>query len=157
MIIKGLLDEDFVQYKKPSMTILFPSCSFKCEKEYGEKVCQNSTLSVSKEIAIDTVDIVNRYIDNPITQAIVCSGLEPFDSWNELYQLVANFRKVTVDDIVIYSGYNRNEIEDKIKQLAQFENIVIKYGRFVPIQKKHYDETLGVYLASDGQYAEKIS
>lgn len=157
MIIKGLIDEDFVQYKKPSMTILFPSCSFKCEKECGEKVCQNSTLSVAKEISIDTMSLVNRYINNSISQAIVCSGLEPFDSWNDLYQLISNFRKVTDDDIIIYSGYNREEIEDKIKHLVQFKNIFIKYGRFVPMQKKHYDETLGVYLASDGQYAEKIS
>lgn len=157
MIIKGLIDEDFVQYKKPSMTILFPSCSFKCEKECGEKVCQNSTLSVAKEISIDTMSLVNRYINNSISQAIVCSGLEPFDSWNDLYQLISNFRKVTDDDIIIYSGYNREEIEDKIKHLIKFKNIFIKYGRFVPMQKKHYDETLGVYLASDGQYAEKIS
>ena len=35
--------------------------------------------------------------------------------------------------------------------------IIIKYGRFIPNQQKHYDEILGVYLASDNQYAEKIS
>jgi len=35
MIIKGLIDEDFVNYKKPSMTIMMPYCTFKCDKEYG--------------------------------------------------------------------------------------------------------------------------
>ena len=44
MVIKGIIDEDFVNYKKPSMTIEFPYCSFKCDKECGQQVCQNSAL-----------------------------------------------------------------------------------------------------------------
>ena len=32
MIIKGLIDEDFINYKKPSMVIEFPYCNFKCDK-----------------------------------------------------------------------------------------------------------------------------
>ena len=47
MIVKNILDEDFVNYKKPSMLIAFPSCSFKCERDCGKRVCQNSTLAVS--------------------------------------------------------------------------------------------------------------
>ena len=39
MLIKGIIDEDFLNYKKPSMVIAFPHCSFKCEKELGKKVC----------------------------------------------------------------------------------------------------------------------
>ena len=34
MIIKQLIDEDFVNYKVPSMFIAFPRCTFKCEKEW---------------------------------------------------------------------------------------------------------------------------
>ena len=37
------------------------------------------------------------------------------------------------------------------------ENIIIKYGRFIPDQQPHYDEILGVNLASSNQGAEKIS
>jgi len=37
------------------------------------------------------------------------------------------------------------------------KNIIIKYGRFIPDKEKHYDEVLGIYLASDNQYAERIS
>ena len=37
MRIKFLVDEDFVNYKKPSMFIGFPSCTWKCEKECGQK------------------------------------------------------------------------------------------------------------------------
>ena len=37
-----------------------------------------------------------------------------------------------------------------------FDNIIIKYGRFIPGQEKHYDKILGVYLASNNQYAERL-
>lgn len=39
MLIKNLIEEDFVNYKKPSMVVLFPNCSFKCDKECGRPVC----------------------------------------------------------------------------------------------------------------------
>ena len=52
MKIKGLIDEDWVNYKKPSMYIAFPRCSFKCDKECGRQVCQNSALANEKNIEI---------------------------------------------------------------------------------------------------------
>jgi len=157
MRIKGLKDEDFVNYRKPSMFIGFPSCSWKCEKECGEKVCQNGTLATSPDITIGVKSIVNRYINNPITSSIVCGGLEPFDAWDDLYQLIVYMRVSTQDDIVIYTGYYKEEIEEYINELKAFRNIIIKFGRYIPNQEKHYDEILGVYLASNNQYAEKIS
>ena len=84
MIIKQLVDEDFVNYKKPSMFIAFPSCTFKCEKECGQKMCQNSSLVKSPNLNISISSLVERYMNNPITKAVVCGGLEPFDSWEEL-------------------------------------------------------------------------
>ena len=157
MLIKQLLDEDFVNYKKSSMFIGFPKCSWKCDKEYGMQVCQNGTLatSISKEIGVKT--ILNRYINNSITSAICCGGLEPFDTWNDLYELITNIRILTQDDIVIYTGYYKEEIKEYIDKLKVFPNIIIKFGRYIPSQEKHYDEVLGVYLASDNQYAERIS
>lgn len=157
MIIKQLLNEDFVNYRKPSMFIGFPSCSWKCEKECGKKVCQNGTLATSPDITIGVKSIVNRYINNPITSSIICGGLEPFDTWNDLYQLIVYMRVSTQDDIVIYTGYYKEEIEEYINELKTFRNIIIKFGRYIPNQEKHYDEVLGVYLASNNQYAEKIS
>lgn len=157
MIIKQLLDEDFVNYKKPSMFIGFPNCYWKCDIECGMQVCQNSALatSISKNIGVKT--IVSRYINNPITSSIVCGGLEPFDTWDDLYELVTYIRISTQDDIVIYTGYYREEIEEYIEKLKAFPNIIIKFGRYLPDQEKHYDEILGIYLASDNQYAERIS
>ena len=45
----------------------------------------------------------------------------------------------------------------KINILKQYPNIIIKFGRFKPNQKSHYDDVLGVNLISDNQYGEKIS
>lgn len=157
MIIKGIQEEDFINYKKPSMFISFSSCTWKCEKECGKKVCQNGTLATTQNINIGVKTIVNKYINNPITKSIVCGGLEPFDTFDDLLQLIAYLRVSTDDDIVIYTGYYKEEITDRITLLSKYKNIVIKYGRYIPNQEKHYDEVLGVYLASSNQYAERIS
>ena len=167
MKIKGLIDEDFVNYKKPSMYIAFPKCSFKCDKECGRAICQNSALIKEKDIEIDIEYIVKRYLDNSITKAIVCSGLEPFDTADDLFKTIYTFRKYTKDPIIIYTGYTKDELENGktnianklIKTIYQLiieqENIIIKYGRFIPNSKTKYNDILGVILASDNQFVEK--
>lgn len=154
MIIKGLISEDFVNYKKVSMTIMFPYCiGFKCGAEY----CQNSPLAKSQNIELSIEDVVNRYINNSITESVVMQGLEPLDSWDDLLKLVNELRKRTQDDIVIYTGYNKDEVKEKINELKQYKNIVVKFGRFLCNDKPRFDDVLGVTLASSNQYAEKIS
>lgn len=154
--IKGLIDEDFVNYKKTSMTIMFPRCSFKC----GFELCQNYALDRESDIQITLSSLYERYASNPISHAIVLQGLEPMDSWDDVLLLLEYFRfeKQCQDDIVIYTGYTENEISDKIEAIKLcFHNVVIKFGRYVPNQQPHYDEVLGVKLASDNQYAKRIS
>lgn len=158
MRLKGITDEDFLQYKKPSMFIITSFCTFKCEKECPECHCQNSPLALAKYEEINDDSIVKRYINNPITSAIVFGGLEPLDQFDELIVLISKFRNFTFDDIVIYTGYNKEEISDKVTYLANsFKNIIIKFGRFVPNDASIYDEVLGITLASKNQYGEKIS
>lgn len=157
MLIKGIIDEDFINYKKPCMVIEFPYCSFKCDKECGKQVCQNGALANSPNIDIERMDLINRYLKNDITQSIVMQGLEPFDSWDDLISFIFLFRCYTNDDIVIYTGYNLSELEEKVELLSYFDNIIIKFGRYIPNQQAHYDDILGVNLASDNQYAIKIS
>lgn len=159
MYLKGLVDEDFVNYKKTSLFLIFPYCSFKCDKEAKTTCCQNSSLASAPIIAIEEKNIIDRYVTNPITNAIVCGGLEPFDSFEELFNLIKSFRLTTNDDIVIYTGYKKEECEQNgwIKRLSEFKNIIIKFGRFIPNSDSHYDEILGVKLNSKNQYAEKIS
>ena len=176
MIIKGLIDEDFVNYKKPSMVIEMPYCSFKCDKEYGKQICQNSALAQAPNIEISTVKLIERYINNPITKAVVFQGLEPFDSYPEVWDFIYTLRTFynCDDDIVIYTGYNENEkiFTDKcfevsgkkinlLEHLSRYKNIIIKFGRYNPkkgieFKPLKFDEVLGVYLASRNQYAKKI-
>jgi anaerobic ribonucleoside-triphosphate reductase activating protein len=157
MKIKGIVFEDFLNYKKPSLFIIFPYCNFKCDKDCGLKVCQNSSLVKEKEIEYSIDKIVNNYIENDITKAIVCGGLEPMDSFDDLKELVGALRIKTNDDIVIYTGYREEEIEDKANDLKQFANIIIKFGRYIPNDKEYYNDILGINLASRNQYAKKIS
>ena len=152
--LHGIISEDFINYKKPSMVLEFPFCSLKC----GE-VCQNSPLLKETPSDYDVDLIITNYINNPITEAVVMQGMEPFDSFNEMLIFIQllRIREKNNDDIVIYTGYNADEIADKTTTLKKYKNIIVKFGRFIPNQKLHEDYILGVKLASDNQYAERIS
>lgn len=175
MIIKGIIDEDFINYKKPSMTIEMPYCTFKCDREYGQQVCQNSELAHAPNISISIEKLVNRYLKNPITKAVVFQGLEPLDSFDEVLCFIKELRQSDLndDDIIIYTGYTEDELKNKYSRycgidqdyltiLSNFKNIIIKFGRFNPkkginFKPLKFDEILGVYLASRNQYAKRIS
>lgn len=155
MLIKTLIDEDFSNYKKPAMFICAPRCNMKC----GEELCQNSPWLKQPDIDMNFRRLVERYLDNNLTHAIVFGGLDPIDTFSDLWYFLAILRNSyrCNDDVVIYTGYTKCEIADKVKILKEFPNIIIKYGRYIPNQQPHYDEVLGVNLASNNQYAEKIS
>ena len=160
MKLKNIVLEDFVNYKTPSMFLITSFCDFKCchEGNFDESVCQNNPLVQQKTKDISLEYLYNSYINNPITKAIVVGGLEPFLQFRELYDLIKYFRdNGCEDDFVIYTGYYKEEIIPEIETLKEFHNIIIKFGRYKPNEKEHYDEILGVKLASNNQYAEKIS
>ena len=157
MILKGIIDIDLINYKKASMTLEFPYCNFKCDRDCGMQVCQNSKLATAPDIEISNKEIIDKYLANPVTQAIVMQGLEPFNSACDLYSFIREFRKVSDDDIVIYTGFEEEEIYLYVDPLKYYKNIIIKFGRFVPNDTPHYDNTLGVNLASGNQYARKVS
>lgn len=153
MKVKGVIDEDFVNYKQCSMFIAFPTCKWKC----GRGLCQNSSLALSPDIEIDPLVLVDRFINNPLTDAIVCGGLEPMDSFRELCLFLKYLRYKSDAAVVIYTGYERPEIKHEIMYLETVPNIIVKFGRYRPNQTSHFDEVLGVYLQSDNQYGEVIS
>ena len=166
MIVKDINECDLVNYKEPAMFIGFPCCTFKCDKECGRQVCQNSDLANSPNIEIGITEIIDRYYSNPITSAVICGGLEPFDSYGDLTELLsllcagATIYNKSLPTVVIYTGYTKQEIEDKVAAYKIFVKagmqIIIKYGRFIPDQESHYDEVLRVTLASPNQYAERL-
>ena len=162
MYIKNLVDEDFVNYKVASMFIGCHSCSFKCDKLSGRQVCQNGTLANSPDIEMQIERLVERYLNNPLSSAVVFGGLEPFEDIDNVIRFIGMVRNAgNNDDIVIYTGYTEEEIKTNFQNfyltLQKYHNIIIKYGRFIPDQKAHFDEVLGVNLQSDNQYAKRIS
>jgi organic radical activating enzyme len=161
MKTKGVVFEDFVNYKKPSMYIIFPNCNFKCDKECGRPVCQNSALAHEQIIEVDKEDLIEEYLSNPITEAIVMAGLEPFDSPLDLLPFIDTLRRQYKcnDDIVIYTGYTEEELghDNYYQNVISYNNIIIKFGRFKPDQESHMDKVLGVRLASPNQYARKFN
>ena len=158
MRLRGLVDEDFVNYKKPSMFLIAPTCNFKCCIEAGKDICQNMDVVKEPIIEIDDHKLIERYLNNPITKAIVIGGLEPFENFEEVYGFIntLRFEYSCFDDVVIYTGFDADEIIDECMILSKYANIIVKFGRFIPDKESHYDELLGVNLASPNQYAEEL-
>lgn len=160
MQLKGLVDEDFTNYKKCSMFLIFPYCSLKCDRENGSSLCQNSSLLNEEIFEVSYDEICQRYIKNPISHALVLGGLEPFDSLDDLVGLIITFRDIynIKDDIVIYTGYTEKELENKLLYLRfkQCMPLIIKFGRFRPGQNSHHDNILGVDLMNDEQYCKIV-
>lgn len=159
MKIKGIIDYDTINYKLPCLTIEFPYCNFKCDKLNGCAVCQNSALAREPDIEIYGEEIWNLYNSNPLTKAFCFQGLEPFDSYMDLIELIKFIRidKQCNDPIVIYTGYEKGEDIVVEMSLHHYSNIIVKWGRFILGDEPHYDEVLGVNLASNNQYGEKIT
>lgn len=161
MRVKTIADEDFVNYRKPAMFIGTISCGGKCCVEGGFplSVCQNDGWRNCHPVKIPDFKIVKRYLQNRISQAIVIGGLEPIEQIDEVVELIRTLRNDfnCHDDVVIYTGYYPDEIADIINNLKLFDNVVIKFGRYIPNIKSRFDEVLGVTLASENQYAVRIS
>lgn len=159
MWLKGITDEDFVNYRVPSMFIATTTCDFKCDRDCGRQICQNAELAHQDNIHTGDDYLINRYLKNPISKAIVFGGLEPFDQWQELFNFIQKLRMQygCKDPVVIYTGYTEQEIDGQLRFLMSMPNIIVKFGRFIPDQQPHMDPVLGVNLASDNQYARQIS
>lgn len=161
MIVKGINECDTVNYDDLAMFIAFPKCSFKCDVLNGCQVCQNSDLALMPNIDIPIDSICAKYINNPLTHALVCGGLEPFDSYDDLILLLDALRvKHNCNDtVIIYTGYTEDELYDAymIQPLLKYHNIIIKFGRFIKECPHHIDPILNVELASPNQYAKVVS
>ena len=145
MKIKGIKDECFGDFKDIGMLVVFPNCSFKCDKDSGCQVCQNSALANEPVIDVPIETIINQYLINPLSNTFICGGLEPFDSPADLLELLQEFREKSDDAIVIYTGYTEFEVQ-KLVNFDQFKalgNLYIKYGRFKPNQNRILMSYLG--------------
>jgi hypothetical protein len=161
MRVRAIITEDFTNYKQPAMFIGCVDCDWKCctDGGFSPSVCINDAWHHSSVQDIDNDRLIEKYLSNPITNAVVFGLLEPMLQFYEIVAFIAKLRLEYMcnDDVVIYTGYREDELENELQILALFSNIVVKFGRFVPNNEKHYDDVLGVELASDNQYAKRIS
>lgn len=160
MKIKKIVSEDYIQFQIPSMFIAFCKCDWKCchDANISTTICQNEAIARMDDIETSPEEIYQFYQNCPLSKAIVLGGLEPMLQFEEVYSLIKYFRDNGCNDpFVIYTGYNKNELHWELDQLRAFRNIIVKFGRYVPGQEKHFDKVLGVELASNNQYAEVIS
>lgn len=163
MRIKEILDEDFINYKLPAMYIGTCFCGGKCciDGGFPLNVCINDEWRGMPIIEYDDYKLCERYIANPITKAIIFCGLEPFEQYNEIIHFINILRNEyrCNDTIIIFTGYTKEECEVAgwLAELRKHAGIICKFGRFQINQNKHYDPILGIWLASDQQYAEVIS
>jgi hypothetical protein len=89
-----------------------------------------------------------------------------------LLWVIIALRDKTQDDIVIYTGYTKEELEQKrhrvdegvgssmqpvLETLRHYKNIIIKYGRYISNGTPRFDEILGRTLVSNNQYAEYLN
>jgi len=158
MKVKGIIDYDCHNYKLPCLTVMFPFCTLKCNALNKHPVCHNTDLLNEPNMDVSGEFIWKMYSQSKLTKAFCFQGMEPFDSFEDLAELIHFIRKEKqcYDPIVIYTGYNKGEDPVVENMLRKYENIIVKWGRFIAGQEPHYDEILGVKLASDNQYAELI-
>lgn len=172
MHVLDIVDEDFVNYKLPTMTIAMPYCDFKCDKMANREVCHNHHLAQLPILNVHTSTIIARYLNNPITKGITFQGLEPFyidrSQGKDSYTEIMNFIKVIrsqyscKDPIIIFTGFTEEECNQQgllgpLLNNQTLNNIIIKFGRYIPDQESHLDLLLGITLSSDNQYAKQIS
>ena len=160
MKAKNIVIEDFINYKLPSLFIVSSECDFKCCKESGLdiSVCQNSSISALPTKTFSNEFIYDQFIKNNITKAIVIGGLEPMLQIDEIIQLISYFHNNDVyNDFVIYTGYYPNEIQEELDKLCQCSDVIVKFGRYIPNRPSCFDRVLGITLASNNQFALRIS
>lgn len=159
MLVKGIQVEDFVNYRECSMFISMGTCDWKCciEGGFDKSICQNEPIAKLPDTHIPNDKIIQWFMDNPLSKAVVIGGLEPITRFSDLVEFIKEFRCKSNAPIVIYTGYKEDEIFFEISCLQQWKNIIVKFGRFELGHEPHYDDVLGVNLASDNQYGKRIS
>lgn len=170
--------DNITDYKKTSLFLVFPYCSGKC----GDK-CQNKHLRTMSKTKYKNRDIIKLYQSLDTHEAVVCGGLEPFDSFDELLQLMRDFSYQDKNvDFVIYTGYDYANnpgypytkenssayfyAKDAFNMLIKYwpmgtnkGNLIIKFGPYDEnrINKSWHSNVLGVDLATDNQAVIVVS
>ena len=150
MRVKGIVAEDFVNYKFPAMFINTSLCDFKCcrGQHLDTGICQNAPLAKAPTQDVPDTVLYEKFSANPITKAVVIGGMEPFLQIDEVESLLSLFRE---------KGDHPEEILEHLARLRKYGNVIVKFGRYIPGRPERYDGILGVTLSSDNQFGKIIA
>ena len=143
------------------------NCSYNTARTNGARLLANANIKEYIDEVMSAKDESRIASQDEILQILtdIARGVteEEVVQFSQLGEELRTTRKPTIKDRMGMSSidyatlFKKEEILNHINWLQQFENIIIKFGRYIPNQGKHFDEILGIWLSSDNQYAEEIS
>lgn len=146
--------EVFQDYKKSAILFSTCYCNWKCCHEAGipESVCQNQKVAQQREVYLPFESVLKK-VNQSFTDAVIFGGLEPMLQADEVVQCIQYLRQHGVKkDIVVYTGYYVEEIDEETLAYLAMNDVILKCGRYIPDRKPKFDAVLGITLASDNQY-----
>jgi len=100
--------------------IWFQGCSLRCEG----CISVDTWATAKTLIPIDQLMMaLSSYI--PLVDGITISGGEPFDQFDALLAIVAQLREKTKVDILVYTGYSIEDINDQLQQIKPYIDVLI--------------------------------
>ena len=146
MLIKELIVEDFNSYMYPTTTVRLPS---------GDP----------DEVPLFPMPdngIIELFVYNDKTRALVIKNFAPLNSssFDEIIELLRKLRveyKQKDSLFILYTDYDKKDIEDKLLALRSYVGpVIVKFGQYDPTYPPKMDSVLGIMLSSSNQYAERI-
>ncbi len=146
MLIKELIVEDFNSYMYPTTTVRLPS---------GDP----------DEVPLFPMPdngIIELFVYNNKTKALVIKNFAPLNSssFDEIIELLRKLRveyKQKDSLFILYTDYDKKDIEDKLLALRSYVGpVIVKFGQYDPTYPPKMDSVLGIMLSSSNQYAERI-
>ncbi len=119
--------------------VWFQGCSIKC------KGCMSKyTWEFDKKYVRDVNEVLREILSYP-SKNITISGGEPFDQPEALGYLLKKLKLNGFKDILVYTGYEYEEIKDRYKDILKYIDVLIS-GRFVEGLETEY-----IWKGSDNQ------
>ncbi len=119
--------------------VWFQGCSIKC------KGCMSKyTWEFDKKYVRDVKEVLREILSYP-SKNITISGGEPFDQPEALEYLLKKLKLNGFKDILVYTGYEYEEIKDRYKDILKYIDVLIS-GRFVEGLETEY-----IWKGSDNQ------
>ena len=111
--------------------VWFQGCNIKC------KGCMSKyTWNFEKKYKRNIEDVIEEILSYP-SKKITISGGEPFDQPKELKYLLKILKENDFKDILVYTGYNYDEIKDKYKDILKYIDVLVA-GRFIEGLESEY-------------------